>query len=46
MILMMTARGSALQKDRAISVGADGFFAKPFSLVDLRAQLRSQLGQA
>ncbi|MEN9408090.1 MAG: hypothetical protein RL216_64 [Pseudomonadota bacterium] len=43
-ILMMTARGSAAQRDRALSVGADGFFAKPFSLDDLREKMRAHLG--
>ena len=42
-ILIMTARGSALQRDQAMSVGADGFFAKPFSLDDLREKMRGQL---
>ena len=42
-ILIMTARGSALQRDQAMSVGADGFFAKPFSLDDLREKIRGQL---
>lgn len=43
-ILMMTARGSAAQRDRALSAGADGFFAKPFSLDDLREKMRAHLG--
>lgn len=43
-ILMMTAQGSAAQRDRALSVGADGFFAKPFSLDDLREKMRAHLG--
>ncbi len=43
-ILMMTARGSAAQRDRALAVGADGFFAKPFSLDDLREKMRAHLG--
>ncbi len=44
-ILMMTARGSAMQMDRAIEMGADGFLAKPFSLEELRLKMRSQLEQ-
>jgi len=43
-ILMMTARGSVAQRDRALAAGADGFFAKPFSLDDLREKMRAQLG--
>lgn len=42
-ILMMTARGSAVQRDRALSVGADGLFSKPFGLDDLREKMRAQL---
>lgn len=43
-ILMMTARGSVAQRDRALSAGADGFLAKPFSLDDLREKMRVHLG--
>ncbi|NBE07740.1 response regulator transcription factor [Paragemmobacter ruber] len=43
-ILIMTARGSLAQRDRALAVGADGFLAKPFSLDDLREKMRAQLG--
>ena len=38
-ILMMTARGSALEQKRGLDHGADGFIAKPFDLNDLRAEL-------
>lgn len=43
-VLMMTARGSRMQEERALAVGADGFLAKPFSLDDLRAKIRAQIG--
>lgn len=43
-ILMMTARGSVAQRDRAMAAGADGFLAKPFSLDDLREKMRVNLG--
>lgn len=45
-IIMMTARGSAYQRDRAKEAGADEFLAKPFSLDELRAKLRSHLHPA
>lgn len=42
-VIIMTARGSTLQRDRALSVGADDFLPKPFSLEDLRSKLKAQL---
>ena len=38
-ILMMTARGSALEQRRGLDLGADGFIAKPFDLAELRREL-------
>ena len=43
-VLMMTARGSRAQEERALAAGADGFLAKPFSLDDLRVKMRAHLG--
>lgn len=43
-VLMMTARGSALERKRGIEIGADGFIAKPFELKDLRAEVHRLLG--
>lgn len=43
-ILMMTARGSALERKRGLEIGADGFIAKPFELKDLRAEVHRLLG--
>ncbi|MBP9181767.1 MAG: response regulator [Fuscovulum sp.] len=45
-IVMMTARGSALQRNRCLELGADGFVAKPFDLQTLRSEIRSQLARA
>jgi len=42
-ILMMTARGSAAERARAMAHGADGFVSKPFDLPGLRAELRRLL---
>ena len=43
-ILMMTARGSAMERRKGLALGADGFIAKPFELKDLRAEVRRLLG--
>jgi DNA-binding response OmpR family regulator len=42
-VLMMTARGSALERRKGIEHGADGFISKPFELKDLRAEVRRLL---
>ncbi|MGV8949511.1 MAG: response regulator transcription factor [Cypionkella sp.] len=42
-ILMMTARGSALERRKGLALGADGFIAKPFELKELRAEVRRLL---
>jgi len=42
-ILMMTARGSASERQKAMALGADGFVSKPFDLPGLRAELRRLL---
>lgn len=42
-ILMMTARGSAVERRRGLEMGADGFVSKPFDLGDLRRELRRLL---
>ena len=39
-ILMMTARGSAMERRKGIAMGADGFISKPFELKELRAEVR------
>lgn len=38
-ILLMTARGSIVEKRRGMALGADGFIAKPFELSELRAEM-------
>jgi DNA-binding response OmpR family regulator len=42
-VLMMTARGSAMERRKGIELGADGFISKPFELQDLRAEVRRLL---
>jgi two-component system, OmpR family, phosphate regulon response regulator PhoB len=42
-ILMMTARGSAIERRKGMALGADGFIAKPFELKELRDELRRLL---
>lgn len=42
-VLMMTARGSTIERRRGMELGADGFISKPFELKDLRAEVRRLL---
>lgn len=42
-VLMMTARGSAIERRKGIELGADGFISKPFELKDLREEVRRLL---
>lgn len=42
-VLMMTARGSANDRRRAMDEGADAFVTKPFDVKDLRAEVRRLL---
>lgn len=42
-ILMMTARGSAIERKKGLALGADGFISKPFELGELRAEVRRLL---
>ncbi|WP_114965393.1 response regulator transcription factor [Alkalilacustris brevis] len=39
-ILMMTARGSAIERRKGLAMGADGFISKPFELKELRDEVR------
>lgn len=45
-ILMMTARGSALERRKGLAMGADGFISKPFELQALRSELQRILNQS
>ncbi len=39
-ILMMTARGSAMERRKGLAMGATGFITKPFELKALREEVR------
>lgn len=43
-ILLMTARGSVVERRKGLALGADGFIAKPFELAELRAEMARLLG--
>ncbi|EEW26286.1 response regulator [Rhodobacter ferrooxidans] len=45
-IIMMTARGSALERKRSLEMGADSFIAKPFELAALRDELNRMVTKA
>lgn len=42
-VLMMTARGSTIERRKGLELGADGFISKPFELKDLRDEVRRLL---
>lgn len=42
-VLMMTARGSSIERRKGLALGADGFISKPFELKDLRDEVRRLL---
>lgn len=43
-ILMITARGGAVEKRKGFAMGADGFLTKPFSNADLSDQIVLLMG--
>lgn len=45
-VLMMTARGSVVERRKGLALGADGFIAKPFELSELRAEMARLLDAA
>ncbi len=44
-ILMMTARGNAMERRKGLALGADEFIAKPFDLSDLMNRARALLSE-
>ena len=43
-VLMMTARGSVMERRKGLALGANGFIAKPFELSELRSEMARLLG--
>ncbi|QFQ89638.1 response regulator (plasmid) [Paracoccus kondratievae] len=43
-VLLMTARGSVVERRKGLALGANGFIAKPFELSELRAEIERLLG--
>lgn len=42
-ILIMTARGTDVERRKGLALGADGFITKPFELTDLKQQVATCL---
>lgn len=42
-ILIMTARGSVMERRKSMALGADGFISKPFDPQELRTEVRRLL---
>lgn len=42
-ILIMTARGSVMERRKSMALGADGFISKPFDPKELRAEVKRLL---
>ena len=42
-ILIMTARGSVMERRKSMALGADGFISKPFDPKELRTEVRRLL---
>lgn len=45
-VLMMTARGNAMERRKGLALGADGFIAKPFDLSQLMETARRLIAGA
>ena len=45
-IVILTARGGAVEGEKAMALGADAFFSKPFGLEDLSRRVRELLEDA
>ncbi|MGC9371075.1 MAG: response regulator transcription factor [Paracoccaceae bacterium] len=44
-ILIMTARGTAIERRKGLALGADGFITKPFQLSELRERVAALLAR-
>jgi DNA-binding response OmpR family regulator len=45
-IVMLTAKGRDVERDKGLALGADAYVTKPFSTRDLVAQVKQMLGSA
>ncbi len=45
-IVMLTARGREVERQRGLALGADAYVTKPFSTRELVAQVKAMLGEA
>lgn len=45
-IIMLTARGRDVERERGLALGADAYVTKPFSTRDLVEQVKQMLGMA
>ena len=44
-IVMLTAKGGPVEGEKALALGADAFFAKPFSMAELSRRVRELIGE-
>lgn len=44
-IVMLTAKGGPVEGEKALALGADAFFAKPFSMVELQRRVAELLDE-
>ncbi len=44
-IVVLTAKGGAIEGEKALALGADAFFSKPFGLEELSRRVRELLGE-
>jgi DNA-binding response OmpR family regulator len=45
-IVMLTAKGREVERDKGLALGADEYVTKPFSTRDLVARVKEMLGGA
>ncbi|MEM1346435.1 MAG: response regulator [Pseudomonadota bacterium] len=45
-IVMLTAKGGAVEGEKALALGADAFFAKPFSMAEVKRRVAELIGEA
>lgn len=44
-IVVLTAKGGAIEGEKALALGADAFFSKPFGIEELSRRVRELLGE-